>query len=169
MCMLSVEGFHGTSLNDAKAILENGFVDSNEKGSWFGRGIYFFESYGKLCDGKKEAYQWATNIKRHTDVGVVKATINSCSYIDMVENEEHRVLYRHFVNEAEKHLQRLNQKRIDETKIFGILFGKAEIDFIRVLTSGHQASTKGLVYANARPQIQICVKKHGCMSNLQLV
>lgn len=35
-------GYHGTTLDHARSILKNGFIESNGKREWLGKGIYFY-------------------------------------------------------------------------------------------------------------------------------
>lgn len=168
MDLLTLNGYHGTSAERASVILSSGFIDSSGTGSWFGLGVYFFQTYHALCDGHSEALQWAQNVKRYSDPVVIKAIISSGDYIDLLEDAEQKEAYQKLVNKAKEKLSTYKRQRIDETKIFGMLYKGADVDFVRVLTSGHRACVEGCVYANARPQVQICVKKQSCMSGCVL-
>lgn len=41
---MEIKGYHGTSIENAKKILETSYKLSNEK-EWFGAGVYFFENF----------------------------------------------------------------------------------------------------------------------------
>jgi hypothetical protein len=81
---LSIEAFHGTSLQSAKEIQESSYNESNKDNEWLGRGIYFFVD--GISDPLTNASDWAiaeAKKKKYEEFAVLKSN---------VELEENRLI-----------------------------------------------------------------------------
>jgi hypothetical protein len=63
-----VYGYHGTSIENAKSIVKQGFKVSKNDYDWLGKGIYFWQ------DAPGRAWSWAQ--KHHQRPAVIRAEIN---------------------------------------------------------------------------------------------
>jgi hypothetical protein len=90
---LEIRGYHGTSQDQAKAILRDGFRASDNDYDWLGTGIYFFQ------DAPLRAKQWA--IQRYpSDPAVICSSIRLENCIDLLDVGWYPLLkrtYRSFV------------------------------------------------------------------------
>jgi len=68
---IEVIGYHGTTNDAAKKIIDEGFQHSRETYDWLGDGIYFWQ------DAPRRAWEWAKNLsrRRHKKAVVVGARI----------------------------------------------------------------------------------------------
>uniref|UniRef100_UPI00402AE19D hypothetical protein n=1 Tax=Succinivibrio sp. TaxID=2053619 RepID=UPI00402AE19D len=77
---IDVYGYHGTSEENAKLIDAGGFELS--KDGYYGKGVYFYENNEK---GLSYSINWARNIKKFENIGIVEAEIycNIDLYLDI--------------------------------------------------------------------------------------
>lgn len=159
--------YHGTNAESADNISKIGYLKSDPS-EWFGRGVYFFESYDILCDGFIEARDWAKNVKKFINWAIFEATIESDKYIDIAFNINHRKLYDRIKKTAiTKHKEAGKNVRDFQEKTIFLEMEKLNIDFIRVLVD----SKKNLGYYSytiRRPQLQVCVKNINVIINNEL-
>ena len=94
---LPVYGYHGTSIKNARTILQDGFELSRNHYDWLGTGAYFFQ------DAPNRAWEWAE--QHHSEPAVVSALISSENFIDLLDIEWFPILEEShilFVRECEK-------------------------------------------------------------------
>ena len=75
-----VYGYHGTSLQLAAVILQNGFNPSQNDYDWLGDGIYFWQ------DAPARAWEWAKQ-QHGTEAAVIVAEISMRDCIDLLDIE----------------------------------------------------------------------------------
>jgi len=165
--LMKVIGYHGTEAKHIDDINKNGY-NFSENG-WFGEGVYFFETLKPLTHGEEEAIYWAIKIKRCDEWAVFKAIIESSKFIDLIGNNEHKILY----DQIKKRLLSLHLKSkkdrttFKESIIFKTLQKEKDVDFMRVMVD---ASDKQIPYGYVigRFQVQVCVKKSICIKKNEL-
>ncbi len=160
--------YHGTKAEAADNINKTGYLKSKHS-EWLGSGVYFFESYGTLCDGIIEARDWAKFVKKFKNWAIFEACIESEKYIDIAFEIEHRKIYDQIKEEAIKKHKESGKgiKEFNENLIFQEM-EKLDIDFIRALVD----SKKDLGYYSyivRRPQLQICVKHNEVIVSNKLI
>jgi hypothetical protein len=64
-------GYHGTSMDQASAIVETVFNPSSNEYDWLGKGIYFWQ------DAPKRAWQWAQSVRENLAVVKSRLRLNS--------------------------------------------------------------------------------------------
>jgi hypothetical protein len=57
--LVEFKGYHGTSIQNAKSILENGFKVMPSPEDWLGHGLYFF--IDGISEPDNSAFQWSKN------------------------------------------------------------------------------------------------------------
>lgn len=83
--IITVNGFHGTSSNNVKKILSEGFKPSSNEYDWLGDGVYFFQ------DALERAWEWARKIHKE-NAAVIGAEIRLEDCIDLLDIHWTRVL-----------------------------------------------------------------------------
>lgn len=78
-----VWGYHGTTLQSANAILNNGFLVSQNPWEWLGDGIYFWQD--APIRAREWALDWSLRNQQNHDPAVVKAKLNLIDCIDMLD------------------------------------------------------------------------------------
>jgi hypothetical protein len=95
-----VYGYHGTSLENASAILEEGgFHPSANAGDWLGYGIYFWQ------DAPARALEWATHHNLDQPV-VIGAEIHLETWIDLLDTQWSGYINTVYSRIAASHLRR---------------------------------------------------------------
>ena len=153
---MEIVGYHGTSGEAARKIVQEGFRTSDGP-NWFGPGVYFFESNGYL-DGYTEAKQWALYVKKFPVCALVKARIQAQNYIDLILNVEHRKVFELICKETRKlFAEKKSSSEFSEATIYIKIREKMpNLELIRAMTDGSSLNT---VQTTVRPQIQVCVIK----------
>ncbi len=75
-------GHHGTSVENAKMILEEGFRKSSGKHQWFGEGVYFFD------DDYIEARNWAVKVKKFERYAILQSEIDAQNPLHLHKSTE---------------------------------------------------------------------------------
>lgn len=88
---ITVIGYHGTSLEAAERILQEGFQPSVKSWEWLGHGIYFWQ------DAPYRAYEWGQDWLAKTQgyrgpIGVVAAEIELQNVIDLIDQAGMKLL-----------------------------------------------------------------------------
>ena len=78
---IRVFGYHGTTAEAADQILSEGFLPSENKYDWLGRGVYFFQ------DAPRRAWEWADvgAARRGTEPAVIRAEILLGDCMDLLD------------------------------------------------------------------------------------
>lgn len=128
--VLKITGYHGTSADSAKSILDNGYSLSAET-EWFGAGVYFFEDCAPFSYGIEEAKWWVT--KRNYDYWVIlQSSIESDNYLDIAFCREHRDRFEK-AKEAMIRKYENSGKNLNDFKLrtVFIMLSKSGVDLIR--------------------------------------
>jgi hypothetical protein len=77
-----INGYHGTTIDAALSICQNGFNAYDKKHYWFGKGVYFFQ------DATALAWKWAKwkAARQDSEPAVVSATIDLKDCMDLVKD-----------------------------------------------------------------------------------
>lgn len=131
-------GYHGTSLENAKSIINKGFEPSRGDEHWLGNGVYFFiEGISKTPNINAEKWaiveSWDNRIKKlkYTNIGVVKADIqvDENKFLDLTTSDGVEIL--NYL--LEKHKKTLKEKSKNISFLDGLIlnFAKEEgiLDF----------------------------------------
>jgi hypothetical protein len=165
--VMTVTGFHGTSLDKCRSILGcNYFRWSTEDDNWLGDGIYFFER-------QWYAIWWATEYKRYRQYAVLQATITAeeTRILDLTSPEQ--------INELDEIATALcsgsHRGRTDITDgmlINYIYRNIRKFDLVKAIFDDTQTRRSSIPYypSRIRPhQTQICVRATDCINNIQQV
>jgi len=162
-----LKGYHGTSHDSAEKIVAEGFKIPDHLG-WLGCGIYFFYTYAKIADGKKNALFWARQVTKTGDPVVLSASIESDRYIDLLENEDHRRLFdRVYASMTDRQKELHGMDAVLDIKVAFQALAEEEIDFIRCPIDANPRRAY-YNYVIRQYQVQICVKKPSCISSIRI-
>jgi hypothetical protein len=94
-----INGYHGTTLDAALSICQNGFNAYNKKHYWLGKGVYFFQ------DATALAWKWAKwkANRQNSEPAVVSVTIDLKDCMDLLDIGWKKVImdgHRHFVEKC---------------------------------------------------------------------
>lgn len=153
---LVLTGFHGTSIENSKSILESSFQMSGES-SWLGKGVYFFEDLENAFDGKANAKWWCSVCKKLRSYAILKACIASDNIFDMINDEDDKRRFEKlFVLLYDKHVSAGNPPDSFSPSVVYNVIGK-DVDAIRSMVDAKKYTNLARTYAIIRPQSQICV------------
>lgn len=162
--------YHGTSKTNISSIKKNGLNQSKGAKQWLGDGWYFFET-AYMSDGFKEAKNWVIKVKQEPEWAVFKVCIKSDHFIDLLDSEEHKDLFKKIRKKAyELHNKsQVANKPFSEQVIYLKLREYMTADFIRVLVNAdNHGKYDYYSYTVIHPQVQICVIHQDCMGELVL-
>ena len=157
---MKIIGYHGTSYDASKNIIEKGYIFSKEN-EWLGAGIYFFkDSSSPACSGFNEAKCWARFVKKYNNWVVFKATIVSEEILDLVDNVEHRKILDKIIESAQKKhkVSSRSKEPFQDYMVFKEMDSNDEtkVDVIICMVDACDVGYKSKIVR--RPQIQVCVK-----------
>ena len=95
--MAKIIGYHGTSSNNIDVILKEGFIISNKKNEWLGRGIYFFDNDWQA--------KWWCNQKKYSKFGIIEVEIIYERILDL-DRLKDREIYQKSCFEYKKELEK---------------------------------------------------------------
>lgn len=158
-----LDGYHGTSKENAEKILSTRIYKESGYDEWLGRGVYFFEddpiqarkfvkAYRNLSDGDIEVLETKLRITENDDI------------INLLTDED-----RHFIEQYEKKIHEQIEMKLPyknwshkEGYVLDFLFEKMPFILVKapykIPKSRHK---KGLGYCPVH--IQICVKDSSCI------
>lgn len=157
-------GYHGTDEYGERQVKENGFQDSPAE-SWLGPGVYFFESQPGF-DGLEAAEWWVTIYKKYPHWVILKVKIESEKVFDIFGSKKDRMDFGKIKQRMlEKHTATGGKEDdFDIKPVFLVLGRKFEV--IRCLVDAARLD-KFVNYVVGSPQIQICVTKSWCITDIQ--
>jgi len=159
--------YHGTTTSCAEIIsATNEWTDSKKDSEWLGTGVYFFEKDLEQAFNFMKRARCANEI----DIEIIKATINTVKMIDLDMTENIDLLLE-FKSEFMSYL------RSEVSGYHDIKIGKL-MDFMHAIVS-YDAIRKTYVVPGCKPlikgtqlfrtQIQVCVKNHICITDIERV
>ena len=159
---MELVGYHGTSYEASRNIVENGYVFSKEK-EWLGTGIYFFKDcMSPYCSGFEEAKCWAKFVKKYNNWVVFKAKIVSEEILDLVDNVEHRIILDRIIETAKKKHKASSRRKepFEDYMVFKEMDSNEEtkVEVVICLVDAGNIGYKSKIVR--RPQVQVCVKSH---------
>jgi hypothetical protein len=155
-------GYHGTNEYAELKIMEGGFRASSE--GWLGQGVYFFESKPGF-DGLDDAKWWATVYKKYHDWVILKVRIESEKVFDMFGSKKDRAYFDQIKKRLlDKHISAGKEERDFNLKPVFLVIGK-NIEVIRGLINAARPD-EFVNHVVGKPQIQICVTKSGCITDI---
>jgi hypothetical protein len=156
-------GYHGTDEYGARQIDKEGFGDSSGE-SWLGPGIYFFESQPSF-DGLDSAEWWVSSYKKYPRWVILRVKINSDKVFDMFGSKKDRLAFGRIKQKLlSKHLDSGGKEDEFSIKLVFLLLNR-KVDVIRCLVDAARLD-KFANYVVGNPQIQICVTKSSCISEI---
>ncbi len=131
-------GYHGTEKKNKDIIIKNGYKKSSKK-EWLGEGIYLFETLRKISDGYREAKNWVIYVKKKKEWAVIKTTIESRHFVDLVENVGHRNLYDK-IKKAAIEIHKKSGKKVSDflERTIYIKLEEENFDFIRTIVDSQR-------------------------------
>jgi hypothetical protein len=156
---MKLTGYHGTNLQNGNDILRDRvFEDGIRDDEWLGKGVYFFQTYGEITDGLKEA-EWWIDLHRINPGIIIQAHINSSKVFDLLDPKD-KIYYKNLRNVLlKKHTERQDASTFKEQAVFfKIAFlERNNIEVIRCLVDSNKKDLVYRSYLTLQPQIQICV------------
>ena len=157
---MELVGYHGTSYEASRNIVENGYVFSKEE-EWLGAGIYFFKDcLSPFCSGYQEAKCWAKFVKKYNSWVVFKSKILSEEILDLVDNVEHRKFLDRIIKSAmQKH--KASSRRGEPFQDYMVFKEMDSSDDTRMDVVICLVDAANIGYESKivrRPQVQVCVK-----------
>ena len=161
----SCTGFHGTNSESANSILSsNTFLDSQDEEEWLGTGVYFFE------DDVQQAVNYIYKAKRVVNFKIIQADINTNKLLNLVDTKT----YEQFESFAKKFQNRYktrkdySKRKLINAVILDAMYKLEPYEVVRAVFP--VPKTKYAPRTNIQPvQIQVCVRKHDCISNIKEV
>lgn len=159
--MVHLTGFHGTSLDNGRHILdERNFMVSGSFRDWLGKGVYFFEN------DKHQAYMFAKfknrkyKVLTHSEICVLQVDIHTDNYIDLLIDDD-RMFLKRFAEKlqscVEKKKQEIGDWEHKEGFILDMLFKIKPYDLVKAAYIVPKRK-KNMMFGYEDVHIQICVK-----------
>ena len=171
--MAPIVGYHGTDAATASQILTaKGFDEPHQKGDvdWLGDGIYFFETYSDLVEGKREARDWVSFVKKESSPAILKAVIEPTHCLDMVSDIDDRQAYQAIKKELQRRWEQSGRqpRRFDDRTVFSAIRKRMKVDLIRCLVDAMPARDyDSMSHIVHRPQVQLCVTDRSCIRQVE--
>lgn len=172
--MFETAGFHGTSAEEAKGIIENGFNLVENQKLYLGDGAYFF--IDGLSDPYQDALDYAMNLSKKENPVVVKADISAESESVLnLSSREGILLFKKFKERfySKRIEDGKKMKEVDDGKIINCLVGEMSFNIKVVISMRCLRLKKNWIELNLHSFIPnciyCCVKDKSCISNEQLI
>lgn len=158
-------GFHGTNIDSANSILSsNKFLDSQDEEEWLGTGVYFFEN------DVQQAVNYIYKAKKVANYKSIQVNINTNKLLNLVDtktNEQFNNFAKKFQNRYKTRKDHTQRKLINAV-ILDAMYKLEPYEVVRGVFP--VPNTNYAPRTNIQPmQIQVCVRKHDCISNIKEV
>lgn len=172
-------GYHGTELKIVHNILEQGFLFSDNKKEWLGRGVYFFEEH------VRHAVDWCEKARKYKSYAILLVDISASEYeqLDLTNRDDYdkfaevkNYLVDRVKNDNENIFGIIRNKRINDGIIIDYLVKKEKIKLVRqayVIPPFEERFNDGLTkykQVNVVPTfLMLCVKHMDCIDNSSII
>jgi hypothetical protein len=174
-------GYHGTSMQNAKSILENGFKVMASSEDWLGHGLYFF--IDGISEPENSAFEWSQNtfdidhgvaleakiLMKEIDILDLRVTSNLKKY-NCIREKVINTNFDHLTTRRDLNLKKRKDIRLDDciitNEVCNIMGYKALIHNVYIKTKVQRELVLESSYPNATV---LCIRDIGSVTSFKLV